>query len=191
MPEPPEAALIRIRAATVRFGTQEVLRDLSLDIHRGETVAVIGESGCGKTCLLKMIVGLEVNAAARPLSPYQALAADFDGDGVVGLTDAIAVLRHVVGLSAPEPTWLFANEIDPGVPGRANLSPGRAPAIHADLGASSPVHVGLVGYLRGDVDGSYAGAPTAQSLDLSQPGYFSALVETHPGLSLAQFGVYP
>lgn len=58
MTEPPEAALIRIRAATVRFGTQEVLRDLSLDIHRGETVAVIGESGCGKTCLLKMIVGL-------------------------------------------------------------------------------------------------------------------------------------
>ena len=58
MTEPPEVALIRIRAATVRFGTQEVLRDLSLDIHRGETVAVIGESGCGKTCLLKMIVGL-------------------------------------------------------------------------------------------------------------------------------------
>ena len=141
--------------------------------------------------ILKMIVGLDVNAAARPLSPYQALAADFDGDGVVGLTDAIAVLRHVVGLSAPEPTWLFANEIDPGVPGRANLSPGRAPAIQADLGASSPVHVGLVGYLRGDVDGSYAGAPTAQSLDLSQPDYFSALVQAHPGLSLAQFGVYP
>jgi hypothetical protein len=45
--------------------------------------------------------------------------------------------------------------------------------------------------LRGDVDGSYAGATGAQSLDISQPGYFSALIAAHSDLSASQFGVYP
>ncbi len=139
--------------------------------------------------ILKMIVGLEVNGAGRELSPYQALAADFDGNGLVGLSDAIGVLRHVVGLSAPQPTWHFANEADTAVPHLANLSPGSAPTIHASLGGVSPVHIGLVGYLSGDVDGSYGGGGT-QDLDVSQSDYFTALVTAHPGLSLAQFGVY-
>ena len=141
--------------------------------------------------ILKQIVGLDVNGAGKPLSPYQALAADFDGNGAVGLTDAIAVQRHVVGLPSPEPAWLFSNEIDTTVPGKANLNPGQPPAISADLSGSSPVHVGLVGYLLGDVDGSYGGADGALDLDAAQAGYFQALVAAHPGLSLAQFGVYP
>ena len=140
--------------------------------------------------ILKMIVGLEVNGANKPLSPYQALAADFDGNGSVGLTDAIGVLKHVVGLPSPEPTWHFANDADTSIPARAGLSPGLAPAISAELGWNSPVHVGLVGYLSGDVDGSYAGALGAADLDTTQPDYFTALVAAHPGLSLAQFGVY-
>lgn len=41
-----------------RFGTQPVLRDVSVSVRRGETLLVIGESGCGKTVLLKLIVGL-------------------------------------------------------------------------------------------------------------------------------------
>jgi phospholipid/cholesterol/gamma-HCH transport system ATP-binding protein len=40
------------------FGRQPVLRDLDLHIQRGQTVAVLGESGCGKTVLLKLIIGL-------------------------------------------------------------------------------------------------------------------------------------
>ena len=140
--------------------------------------------------ILKMIVGLDVNGANKPLSPYQALAADFDGNGSVGLTDAIGVLKHVVGLPSPEPAWHFANEADTSMPARAGLSPGLAPAVNADFGSNSPVHIGLVGYLSGDVDGSFAGAPGAADLDLTQPGYFQALVAAVPGLSLAQFGVY-
>jgi len=50
--------LLRIEQLSVRFGRQQVLRDLSLEVSRGETVAVIGESGCGKTVLLKSIIGL-------------------------------------------------------------------------------------------------------------------------------------
>jgi len=108
--------------------------------------------------ILKMIVGLPVNGANQALSPYQALAADFDGKGTVGLTDAIGVLKHVVGLTAPEPTWHFVNatDVDLATISISPLEPGGPPVITADLGGSSPVQVELVGYLSGDVDGSFA-----------------------------------
>jgi phospholipid/cholesterol/gamma-HCH transport system ATP-binding protein len=50
--------LVEARGLSVSFGRQAVLRDIELTIPRGQTVAVIGESGCGKTVLLKTIIGL-------------------------------------------------------------------------------------------------------------------------------------
>ncbi|BBO35407.1 ABC transporter ATP-binding protein [Lacipirellula parvula] len=50
--------LIDLQSLTVRFGRQTVLRDVSISIPAGQTLAVIGESGCGKTVLLKTIIGL-------------------------------------------------------------------------------------------------------------------------------------
>lgn len=50
--------LVRIEGVGVTFGRNDVLREINLDIRRGETLAVIGESGCGKTVLLKTIIGL-------------------------------------------------------------------------------------------------------------------------------------
>ncbi|MBO0861673.1 MAG: ABC transporter ATP-binding protein [Chloracidobacterium sp.] len=41
------------------FGTLEVLRELSLDIMRGEFLAVVGPSGCGKTTLLNLLSGYD------------------------------------------------------------------------------------------------------------------------------------
>ena len=51
------------------------------------------------------------------------------------------------------------------------------------------MHVGLVAYLSGDVDGSFAGAANSQDLDYAQPDYFTTLTQTH-GLDPAQFGIY-
>ncbi len=50
--------LIEIRNVNMRFRYQSVLRGINLAIHRGETVCIIGESGCGKTVMLKLIIGL-------------------------------------------------------------------------------------------------------------------------------------
>jgi phospholipid/cholesterol/gamma-HCH transport system ATP-binding protein len=50
--------LVEVRDLHVRFGGNVVLRDINLTVPRGQTLAVIGESGCGKTVLLKTIIGL-------------------------------------------------------------------------------------------------------------------------------------
>jgi len=54
----PSEPLVRVHRLWLAFGRNRVLRDISLNVARGETVAVIGESGCGKTVLLKTVIGL-------------------------------------------------------------------------------------------------------------------------------------
>jgi phospholipid/cholesterol/gamma-HCH transport system ATP-binding protein len=49
---------IRIRNLAKSFGARVILEDVTLDVHDGETVAVIGYSGTGKSVLLKNIVRL-------------------------------------------------------------------------------------------------------------------------------------
>src|SRR5262245_12237585 len=50
--------LIGVQQLHVRFGRQPVLRNLTIGVPRGQTLVVIGESGCGKTVLLKSLIGL-------------------------------------------------------------------------------------------------------------------------------------
>ena len=50
--------MIRIENLHKHFGENYVLRGVNLEIYDGETVTIIGGSGCGKTVLLKHIVGL-------------------------------------------------------------------------------------------------------------------------------------
>jgi phospholipid/cholesterol/gamma-HCH transport system ATP-binding protein len=56
---------VRIEDLAVRFGRQYVLRSIDLSIARGQTVAIVGESGCGKTVLLKTLIGLLRPARGR------------------------------------------------------------------------------------------------------------------------------
>ena len=50
--------MIEIRGLWKRFGAKEVLKGLDLTIRDGETIVIIGGSGCGKSVLLKHIMGL-------------------------------------------------------------------------------------------------------------------------------------
>lgn len=52
-------AEILLSRVSKRYGSVEVIRDLSLDIGSGELVVFLGPSGSGKTTLLRMIAGLE------------------------------------------------------------------------------------------------------------------------------------
>ena len=74
----PADTLIELCDLTVNFGRQPVLRNISLAIPRGQTIAIIGESGCGKTVLLKHIIGLLFPSAGHVV---------FDGRPIDSLTD--------------------------------------------------------------------------------------------------------
>jgi polar amino acid transport system ATP-binding protein len=55
-----EDPILRIDALRKSYGTHEVLRGISLDVARGEVIAIIGKSGSGKSTLLRCVNGLEV-----------------------------------------------------------------------------------------------------------------------------------
>jgi phospholipid/cholesterol/gamma-HCH transport system ATP-binding protein len=59
------APLIRLENLGMRFERQEVLAGLNLEVPAGQTLAIIGGSGCGKTVLLKLLVGLLQPTAGR------------------------------------------------------------------------------------------------------------------------------
>jgi len=81
--------LLRVESLHVRFGSQEVLRDISIDLEPGQTLVVLGESGCGKTVLLKSMIGLILPTAGDVL---------FDGKSLASLNDrALAHLRTRYG----------------------------------------------------------------------------------------------
>ena len=48
-----------LRGLHKSFGAQVVLNGIDLTVARGETLAVLGRSGTGKSVLLKIIIGLE------------------------------------------------------------------------------------------------------------------------------------
>lgn len=58
MPHEMNDSILRLRGVTKSFSRQRVLDRLDLDIARGETLVVIGRSGCGKSVLLKHLTGL-------------------------------------------------------------------------------------------------------------------------------------
>src|SRR5512137_452782 len=72
------------------FGSARVLEGVNLRIEKGETVVVIGRSGCGKSVLLKHIIGLMKPDSGRIL---------VDGEDVVALEgEALYAFRKKFGM---------------------------------------------------------------------------------------------
>jgi len=67
------APLIELERVSKSFADQRVLREISFQVEAGETLAVIGESGCGKSVLLKLIMALLEPSSGR---------VNWDGRGV-------------------------------------------------------------------------------------------------------------
>jgi phospholipid/cholesterol/gamma-HCH transport system ATP-binding protein len=87
----PDEPLIRLAGVGMAFGPQPILRDIALGIHKGETLLVIGESGCGKTVLLKLIVGLLKPTAGRIIFEGKPLA-ERSAEGMVAVRRRIGFL---------------------------------------------------------------------------------------------------
>jgi sulfonate transport system ATP-binding protein len=64
--QPPAVVVSNLRRA---YGDRVIIRNLNLQIERGEFVALLGESGCGKTTLLRALAGLDPVQAGRIVAP--------------------------------------------------------------------------------------------------------------------------
>ena len=83
------AAVVALEDLHKSFGSQPVLNGISLSVSRGETLAVLGRSGTGKSVLLRLIIGLE-----RPDSG----SVRIHGQDIAGLAlDRIGEIRKKIG----------------------------------------------------------------------------------------------
>lgn len=85
-----ETPVFQLRGVCKAFGDNVVLQGIDLDVHRGEFLTLIGESGSGKSVVLKAMIGLIGIDAGEIL---------FDGKNVAGLSEREWVeVRRRVGM---------------------------------------------------------------------------------------------
>jgi putative ABC transport system ATP-binding protein len=84
----PAGAEVRVEGVAKSFGGVSALRDVSLEVHAGEAVAITGRSGSGKSTLLALIGGLEQPDRGRVL---------IDGRAIWKQTDVARARRELVG----------------------------------------------------------------------------------------------
>ena len=90
------ATLLAVEGIEVGYGDVTAVADVSLEVRRGETVALIGSNGAGKTTTLRAISGL---------LPLRRGVITFDGERIDGLSSAQIVARGIAHV--PEGRQLF------------------------------------------------------------------------------------
>jgi phospholipid/cholesterol/gamma-HCH transport system ATP-binding protein len=89
-PAKSNGSMIRVEGLVKNIGVQEILRGVDLEVGHGETLAIIGRSGGGKSVLLKHLIGL-----MRP----DAGQIWIEGENITGMTERrLASIRQKVGI---------------------------------------------------------------------------------------------
>jgi phospholipid/cholesterol/gamma-HCH transport system ATP-binding protein len=84
------SSMIAVRALAKKIGQQEILRGVDLEVRTGETLAIIGRSGGGKSVLLKHLVGLMEPDAGEIW---------IQGQNIIGMTERqLGAIRQKVGI---------------------------------------------------------------------------------------------
>lgn len=84
-----DEVLISISGLKKNFGSLEVLKGVSLDVHKGEKIVIIGASGCGKSTFLRCINCLEDPSGGSII---------FEGENLADMKVDINVHRQKIGM---------------------------------------------------------------------------------------------
>lgn len=150
------APLLRVEGLDVGFGGTTVVRDVSLQIGRGECLALVGESGSGKSVTARSLLGLagrDARVTARTL--------DFDGIGLSGagqrawrrLRGSRIGLVLQDALVSLDPLRTVGREIDDALRLHTALSPTERARQVADLLESMGLTAADAGRRAGELSG--------------------------------------
>ncbi len=121
---------IRLENVSFRYGPHAplVTRDVSVDIARGQMVAIVGRSGAGKSTLANLLLGMYVPTSGRIL---------YDGEDLTELD--LRSLRQQVGIVMQSPA-LFSSSIrsnialaDPALPIDAIVEAAKLARLHTEI----------------------------------------------------------
>lgn len=98
------------KSVSKSYGAKVLLKDLDLSIYRGESIALVGENGCGKSTVLKMIMGEEpcdsglIQMSANIKPAYMPQIITFDNEDATVLN----TLRHETDISEEKARSILA-----------------------------------------------------------------------------------
>jgi branched-chain amino acid transport system ATP-binding protein len=91
--------MLKLESVSVSYGAIQAVRDVSIEVPKGEVVTIIGANGAGKSTLLKSVVGLEPVAGGRVF---------FDGQDITAMP---AHRRTGIGVAlSPEGRGVFSDQ---------------------------------------------------------------------------------
>jgi oligopeptide transport system ATP-binding protein len=107
-------------ALGLRSGSIKALDDVSFDVGAGETFAIVGESGCGKTTLGKTLAGIHPPSAGRILLEGRDIS-DLQGAARAGVAQRLQYIHQDPG-NALDPRWTIARSLDEPLATHTSLS---------------------------------------------------------------------
>jgi Cu-processing system ATP-binding protein len=106
--------MIQIQNISKSFGRLEVLKNVDLSFNKGECIALIGPNGCGKTTLIKSILGMVIPSAGTILFDGQPIANEFQYRENIGympqigrypdnmtIGQIIEMIKHIRNIKTP------------------------------------------------------------------------------------------
>ena len=194
--------MIQIRGLHKSFGPNAVLRGLDLEIQTGEALVIMGRSGCGKSVLLKMIMGILqpdegsitidgvdiFSLASRELDQFRLkLGMLFQG---AALFDSLTV-RENVGFSLYEHTNLPPDVIVEKVKEKLRLVglAGIEDSMPASLSGGMKKRVGLARAIANDPKIIFYDEPTTGLDPIMADGINDLIVQMHEKLRVTSVTV--